>query len=352
MKRATHFSVQPGWRLLISDMGLKPDHVLRLAGLPADLFARKDASISAAQYFQLWQALEDAAGATALPLEIGKAISVEAFDPPIFASLCSPDLNVALQRLSAFKKLIGPMTLTVDAGPARTSATLDCYGNEGDIPESLALAELVFITQLVRLGTRHRIIPQDVVLPRIPDRLGEYADYFGVSPRHGRTIRIVFSSQDAVRPFLTENEAMWKYFEPGLRKRLASLDSSAKTSERVRAILLEGLPAGEHSIEIVAKRLAVSRRTLQRQLSDESTHFTDILNATRRQLARHYLDRPAVSQAEIAFLLGFQDANSFIRAFKEWTGMTPGMYRDGADAGASRSNILRPGKIAAQRISR
>ena len=123
MKRATHFSVQPGWRLLISDMGLKPDHVLRLAGLPADLFARKDASISAAQYFQLWQALEDAAGATALPLEIGKAISVEAFDPPIFASLCSPDLNVALQRLSAFKKLIGPMTLTVDAGPSSPPLT-------------------------------------------------------------------------------------------------------------------------------------------------------------------------------------------------------------------------------------
>lgn len=334
MKRATHFSVQPGWRLLICDMGLKPDHVLRLAGLPTDLFSRKEASINAAQYFKLWQALEDAAGSAALPLKIGKAISVEAFDPPIFASLCSPNLNVALQRLSAFKKLIGPMTLTVDVGSAKTSVTLECYGDEGNIPRSLVLTELVFITQLVRLGTRHRIVPQEVVLPEVPDYLDEYVEYFGVSPRNGTVIRVTFSSQDGIRPFLTANEAMWEYFEPGLRKRLASLDSSAKMSERVRAMLLEGLPAGEHSIEVVAKRLAVSRRTLQRQLSEESTNFTDILNTTRQQLAQHYLSRPAVSQAEIAFLLGFQDANSFIRAFKEWTGITPGTYRYEVEAGA------------------
>ncbi|MBS0370481.1 MAG: helix-turn-helix transcriptional regulator [Proteobacteria bacterium] len=120
---------------------------------------------------------------------------------------------------------------------------------------------------------------------------------------------------------------MWAYFEPGLRKRLSSLDSTVKMSDRVGAALLEGLPAGQYSIEFVATHLAVSKRTLQRQLNDESTSFMEILNTTRRQLAQHYLGTPSVSQGEIAFLLGFQEVNSFIRAFKDWTGITPGAYR-------------------------
>lgn len=326
MKQATHFSVHPGWRILLSDMRLNSEHLLRLAGLPADLFSRKEASITADQYFRLWTAIEETAG-SASPLLIGQAISVEAFDPPIFASLCSPNLNVAMQRLSTFKKLIGPMALSVDIGPLKTSITVECYGAEGDIPKSLALTELIFLTQLVRLATRHRVIPLEIIVPSAPQNLEPYSDYFGVAPRKGSAIRVSFSSQDGLRPFLTANESMWAYFEPGLRKRLSSLDSAAKMGDRVKAVLLEGLPAGEYSIEFVAKQLAVSKRTLQRQLSDESTSFMDILNNTRQQLAQHYLKSQSVSQGEIAYLLGFQEVNSFIRAFKDWTGHTPGTYR-------------------------
>lgn len=327
MKRATHFVVQPSWKLLICDFGINPDQVLRLADLPRDLFSRKEAVITPAQYFQLWQAIEESAGLPALPLKVGQAISVEAFDPPIFASLCSPNLNIALKRLSDFKALIGPMTLTVEVEPARTNVAIAHYGNEA-FPESLAATELVFMTQLVRLGTRHRVIPLEVVLPALPQPLKEYTDYFGVTPRKGKEIRLSFSKQDAVRPFLTANEPMWEFFEAGLRKRLSDLDATAKMSDRVKGVLLEELPAGQYTVEVVAKRLAVSPRTLQRQLSDESTSFKDILNATRQQLAQHYLGKPSIAQGEIAYLLGFQDVNSFTRAFKGWTGITPGSYRN------------------------
>lgn len=327
MKQATHFTVQPGWKLMLSDMGIDSERVLTLAGLPADLFSRRDASITPRQYFQLWQAFEDSVDIASLPLLIGQAISVEAFDPPIFASLCSPNLNIAMQRLSAYKKLICPMMLAVDIGPAVTTITLDCYMNEGAIPRNLAISELVFLTQLVRLGTRHRVIPCGVIVPTIPDDLSAYVEYFGITPRQGKVIRVSFASEDATRPFLTANESLWTCFEPELRKRLSSLDATATMSARVKAVLLEGLPAGEYSIEFVARQLAVSKRTLQRQLKDESTSFIGILNTTRQQLAQHYLNSLSLSQGEIAFLLGFQEVNSFIRAFKDWTGVTPGAYR-------------------------
>ncbi len=116
-------------------------------------------------------------------------------------------------------------------------------------------------------------------------------------------------------------------FEPGLRQRLSSIDAGASMSERVKAVLLENLPAGQHRIDTVARMLTVSRRTLQRLLSDESTSFTTVLNATHDQLAAHYLKRPAIAQGQIAFLPGCQDMNSFNRAFKQWAGVSPGNYR-------------------------
>jgi len=123
------------------------------------------------------------------------------------------------------------------------------------------------------------------------------------------------------------NAAMWRVFEPELRRRLGELEAMATTSERVRALLLELLPSNSATIETVAERLGMSRRTLQRRLEDEGENFRALVNATRESLARHYLTRTRMSGGEIAFLLGFEDPNSFYRAFHEWTGQTPETIR-------------------------
>jgi AraC-like DNA-binding protein len=329
LKRVTQFTVQSGWRLLICDLGINPEDVLRLAELPLDLFSRKDAVVDAKQYFQIWNALELVDGTELLPLKIGQIISVEAFDPAVFASLCSPNLNVALQRLSSFKRLVGPMYLHVAVNTTSTEISLECYGEDLMIPRNLAVTELVFITQLVRLGTRYSLKPLEVFVPELPVQLEEYTSFFGVKPKQskGNIIKISFSQQDGVRPFMTANESMWAFFEDGLRQRLAKLDSTASISERVKAVLLEGLPAGQISIGHVAKQLALSTRTLQRQLNDDGSSFSAVLNTTRQQLAIYYLEQPAMAHGEIAYLLGFQDVNSFNRAFKDWMGVTPGAFR-------------------------
>jgi AraC-like DNA-binding protein len=127
---------------------------------------------------------------------------------------------------------------------------------------------------------------------------------------------------------------MWEVFEPGLRQRLSALDEQASTSDRVRAVLLEMLPAGMSSIDAVAQRLALSKRSLQRHLGDESVSFQDVLNQVRQELAQHYLVNSNISPGEISWLLGFQESNSFVRAFRSWTGKTPSAYRLGCESGA------------------
>ena len=95
-------------------------------------------------------------------------------------------------------------------------------------------------------------------------------------------------------------------------------------------MLIQMLPSGKADQDTVANRLYRSTSTLQRQLTAEGTNYRDILESTRRSLAEHYLREGGYSQAEIAFMIGFSDQSNFARAFKRWTGMSPGQFQKAA----------------------
>jgi len=323
MSSADHFVVKSGWSLILTDLGLSADSMLRRANLPGDLFSRKNATLSTSDYFRLWRGVEEEAGDPTLPITLGGAISVEAFDPPIFAALCSSDLNQALNRIARYKRLTCPMMLHVDTQSSTTSLEIEWADKTVEPPVMLLATELVFFVQLARLATRTEVQPLSVRTTRLPAAAEAYARYFGVAVEAGPAQAITFAAADAARPFLTANEPMWAFFEPELEKRLSQLDQSAAISQRVRAALLELLPAGSSSIQAVSAKLGVSTRTLQRRLQDEDSNFQLVLSKTREELANHYLRHSEMSGAEISFLLGFEDPNSFFRAFHAWTGATP-----------------------------
>lgn len=164
--------------------------------------------------------------------------------------------------------------------------------------------------------------------PELPENLAEYEAYFGCKVKQGQHVAIRFSAEDARKPFLIRNAAMWEFFEVKLNQKLADLDSTANTVDRVRAVLLEALPSGESTIEHVADKLAMSKRTLQRKLTGEAETYQSVLQSVRAELADHYLEKSTMSLGEISFLLGFRESNSFIRAYSSWKGISPGNYRE------------------------
>lgn len=319
------FDVDPSFRAFVRDLGLSHRRVLRRADLPQDILARRTAELTPAQYNKLWDAMDVEAGDRELVPAMAEALSVEHFSPPIFAALCSPDLRVAAMRLSHYKPLIGPCELTVtDLEPPDTGLAIEYRWTDDIRPAPLLGAfELVFWTSLARIGTRERVRPTSVAGPFSPRMQRALEEHLGTKVRPGDNYRVVFSTVDARRPFLTENEQMWEVFAPDLRRRLASLLISATTADRVRAALHETLPAGDPSIKAVAVHLAISARTLQRQLGQERTTFRKVLTSTRADLAHHYLLRQDLRVTEVAFLLGYGDTTSFYRAFRSWTGTTP-----------------------------
>ncbi|MEY8881788.1 AraC family transcriptional regulator [Donghicola sp. XS_ASV15] len=108
---------------------------------------------------------------------------------------------------------------------------------------------------------------------------------------------------------------------------LESLQKAESTRARVEAALLPDLHQGSASMDDVARDLGMSRQTLYRRLKDEGVTFAEVHDQLRCQMAQDYLTAQKASVMETAYLLGFSEASSFVRAFKRWTGQSPSAYR-------------------------
>jgi AraC-like DNA-binding protein len=320
------YALEPGARAMLTDIGLSPTAVLRRAGLRPDILSHGPVWLSQDEFFSLWRAIEIEADHPDLPILLVETFSADLFSPALFAAVVSPDLNTAALRVAQYKRLIGPLDMDINIGAHETTLSFG-WPVGAQPPDSMVLTELLFWVGLARLGTRSDVTPTRVTVPTPPNDLDTYRRVFGVEISPSVTKSVSFRADDAARPFLTANEAIWETFEPQLRHRLAELDVEASTSERVGAVLLEVLPAGRTTVADVANELAVSSRTLHRQLKAEGASFQRILSGTREKLARHYLRNPTLSGTDIAFLLGYGDTSSFYRAFQSWTGQTPEQIR-------------------------
>jgi AraC-like DNA-binding protein len=112
-----------------------------------------------------------------------------------------------------------------------------------------------------------------------------------------------------------------------LETELKERKTSADVGEQVKHTLKRSLAGKRPTLQHVAREMRTSVRTLQRRLTDAGITFQQIVEDTRRDLAHHYLKQSTVELNEAAYLLGYEDANSFFRAFHLWEGITPGDWR-------------------------
>ncbi|HKA34503.1 MAG TPA: AraC family transcriptional regulator [Candidatus Binatia bacterium] len=95
----------------------------------------------------------------------------------------------------------------------------------------------------------------------------------------------------------------------------------------VRKAIAECMRDGECKLAVVAKKLALSQRSLQRRLEEHGVDFNALVSGTRHRFAVEYLKNPGNTLSEVAFLLGYSEVSAFNRAFKRWTGTTPMQHR-------------------------
>ncbi|MDD2058517.1 AraC family transcriptional regulator [Pseudomonas sp. GD03860] len=129
-------------------------------------------------------------------------------------------------------------------------------------------------------------------------------------------------------------QALLPYLEEQRSRRLAAIDLSA----RIRQVVLDNLHVGEVRLDVIAKELRLSARTLQRRLQEQALEFNALVDDIRRIKAQQYLQQSSRSITEIASGLGYAEASSFTRAFRRWTGQTPRAYRQSC----GRTSTTRP----------
>ena len=325
---STKYNLGKYWQALLKDLNISAQDVLRHAQLPLDLLLRKTPDVTADEYFRFWDGLAHVCrNESAFALRLVQNINAKNTDPAVIAFLSSSNLNMALKRTAQYKPIVAPVRLYVEENDRETTLTFVGLPQNGSLPRLFVAFELMFWVQLARIATREQINPETVQVSLDLPELDAYEAFLGTRIRRDDVNKVTFSAVDAQKPFLTANHAMWDILEPAFDKRMANLTQEASVRDLVRACLLEMLASGHYSMTYVASKLAISNRTLQRRLREEGTTFQEVMDELREELARHYLSATDYTSSEISFLLGYEEPNSFFRAFRTWTGQTPEIVR-------------------------
>ena len=320
------YSIDKKYFEYLSSKGINKDMIFKKAGLKIKALDKNDIVISREQYISIMETLDEIITVNDL-LCYSNIESMISFIPPLFAAMCSKDGLTCFKTISKYKKLIGPFILDLQMNDKTVSLEFKFDSGNNKLPRFTIISEQLLILSIIRKGTGVNIIPSKITSPyNYEDK--KFIDYFGIKPVKDTKAIIEFNIADLTKPFLTENNVMWGYLEPELKKRIKELEMDTSFAAKVRSILFELIPSGDGSIEMTANELDISARTLQRKLSNEKTTFIKQMNHTRELLARSYLKDKTINNNDIAFLIGYADSNSFIRAFKSWTGMTITEYRE------------------------
>jgi AraC-like DNA-binding protein len=138
---------------------------------------------------------------------------------------------------------------------------------------------------------------------------------------------LVFRPSDLEKPFLKHSPELLEMLAPQLEAELKAQRGHSTLHDQVKTALKRLLAGRCPTIEDVGRVLGLSSRTLQRRLTASGITFRELLQEARRDLAHHYLGQGTLQLNETAYLLGFDDANSFFRAFQRWEGTSPNRWR-------------------------
>ena len=122
------------------------------------------------------------------------------------------------------------------------------------------------------------------------------------------------------------NEEVFKVCERQCQLTANRISASSSLAAQIRDALI-GAPGEFPAMEQMAQQLGTTHRTLRRRLLAEGVTYQRILDETREDLARQYLEYTGLTPKEIAFLLGYSDVSNFRRAFRGWTGRKVSDYR-------------------------
>ncbi|KHL13129.1 UNVERIFIED_CONTAM: AraC family transcriptional regulator [Mumia flava] len=302
--------------------------VLASAAIPQSLLDQPDARITRQQYVALYRTVaatldDEMLGLWSRPIRGGtlKYLMLSLLDAPTV--------------LIAFNRFVRFWNLLLDDYRLHISTKNDLV--------RLALVERMPGTQVTPLahelmmklahGIASWLLGRELALQRVefsfarPRHVEDYAFLFpGAVQFDAGMTSIRFSYQDCAEPFRREKHELWAFLNAAPGAWTFSVFHQGSIVAKARELLERNI-AQPLTIQALAQALHTSVRTLNRRFAEEGTHFQQVKDGLRRDIAVDRLTNSNTSVAVLAFDLGFSDATGFCRAFKHWTGSSPTDYR-------------------------
>jgi len=162
----------------------------------------------------------------------------------------------------------------------------------------------------------------------VPDNVEDYKQFFNCPVYFNQDSNtIAVSIQDFHRKSPSRNKQLDEANEHELQRIVSYSNDQKLVQKIVEEQIIKLLPTGDISMETVARNFSISDRTLLRRLKAEGCTYLELLDQTRKSIAKHYVEKTESSFQEITFMLGFKDSSTFYRAFKRWYDQTPSQFK-------------------------
>lgn len=302
------------------------------ARLPFSLegLAQPDTRVEFEQFEKLLSGAVAATGRDALGLHIADHVSEFAMDLLAHLAAHAPTIREACKVASQFASLgiDGMMVTAHDEGDALVVR----YVFPRSTPASdrfLAEFMMAGLVRLARSFTGPNTVPRLATFEHErPSYHSEYTPIFGNNRRFGQGVTsIAFDREIADRPQMHQNPELYDLLRAEAHRRLDRRTTDVGPAARLREYLLAMPPSRIPEISTAARDLGMSERSLRRRLAEDGTSYRDVVRSAHEVSAGRMLRDPSRTIKATAAALGFADAAAFHRAFKRWTGTTPGEYR-------------------------
>lgn len=312
----------------LKSIGLTPGAILRHCHLPPTVY-NGESLVTTAQNFAIWRAIRELSNDPTLGWKFMSLVETDQYHPTLLAALHARNYRESIERLARYKKLCSAEEFRIT--PEGDEVLIEVFWPfAGGEPTPALLIDAVFalVTELGRRGTKSKLNPKRIELMRPAEPENRFEEYFGCPVKfRARRDALVLRAADFELPFLTHNEELLQMLAPQFEHALENGRTKQSILDQVKWVLKRLLSGSRPDLVMVARELGMGERTLQRRITDEGSTFRQLLSETRHELVRQYLGDPAVEITEAAFLVGYEDPNSFYRAFRSWEGTTPAEWR-------------------------
>ncbi len=333
-ERTTSASWVRGIAEKLKASGLDVQALFDEAGLDMAALHDPDTRYATEKISLLWELAAARSGNPLIGLAMPHLMQPAGFDVLAYAMMTCPNLLAAMHLLVRYLRVVSDAAaIALHEDQDGYWVTLELFGGKRPVPRQRLEFVLATLLTFFRWITGRDIRPLAVdFVEAAPADPQPYRDAFQCPLRFNASLhRILFSRADLALPLPASNPVLAELHDRYACERLERLDST-KVSSKTRELIIRRLPNGDPQRGDIAAALCMGERTLQRRLQEEGTTFQELVDDTRRELARHYLAQPHLMLSQAAYLLGFSNQSTFCRACKRWFDMSPGEYRSGLGA--------------------